>query len=190
MRVASTVISLAILSSPTQAFVSPSSSLPRSTVLRDVVTEENVEAVVEPEQRKAETSTEAAEATATAVAAGWQERGVTPERIEKATKERPYPLFLAEKTASFLLDPFSSKEPQSPFNSKPKENIAVLGTGWGAAAFLKSIDTDKYDVTVISPRNYFVFTPMLAGASVGSVDFKSITEPIREVRDLCAHDYI
>ena len=58
----------------------------------------------------------------------------------------------------------------------------VLGTGWGAAAFLKNIDTDKYDVTVISPRNYFVFTPMLAGASVGSVDFKSITEPIREVR--------
>lgn len=46
-----------------------------------------------------------------------------------------------------------------------KEHLIVLGTGWGAASFLKNIDTDKYDVTVISPRNYFVFTPMLAGAS-------------------------
>ncbi|EED87181.1 predicted protein [Thalassiosira pseudonana CCMP1335] len=64
-----------------------------------------------------------------------------------------------------------------------KEHLIVLGTGWGAASFLKNIDTDKYDVTVISPRNYFVFTPMLAGASVGTVDFKSITEPIREINN-------
>jgi len=34
---------------------------------------------------------------------------------------------------------------------------------------------------VISPRNHFVFTPMLAGASVGTVEYRSITEPIREV---------
>jgi len=36
-------------------------------------------------------------------------------------------------------------------------------------------------VTVISPRNYFLFTPMLAGASVGTVEYRSITEPIREI---------
>lgn len=46
-----------------------------------------------------------------------------------------------------------------------RERIVVLGTGWGAAAFLKGIDTGRFDVTVVSPRNYFVFTPMLAGAS-------------------------
>jgi NADH dehydrogenase FAD-containing subunit len=28
----------------------------------------------------------------------------------------------------------------------------------------------KYDVTVISPRNYFLFTPMLSSAAVGSID--------------------
>jgi len=111
---------------------------------------------------------------------------ISRERIEKATKERPYPLFLAEKTASLFLDPFSNNNNNnlpSPLSTAPKENIVILGTGWGAAAFLKSIDTDKFDVTVISPRNYFVFTPMLAGASVGSVDFKSITEPIREINN-------
>ena len=103
---------------------------------------------------------------------------ITAERIEKATKERPYPLFLAEKAASILP---SLSEEYYPTNSQ-KEHIIVLGTGWGAASFLKTIDCNKYDVTVISPRNYFVFTPMLAGASVGTVEFRSITEPVREVR--------
>lgn len=104
---------------------------------------------------------------------------ITTERVEKVTKERPYPLFLAEKAASIL--PSFTSEKYYPTNT-PKERIIVLGTGWGAAAFLKSIDCNKYDVTVISPRNYFVFTPMLAGASVGTVEFRSITEPVREVR--------
>lgn len=41
------------------------------------------------------------------------------------------------------------------------------------------VDSDKYEVIYVSPRNYFVFTPMLAAASVGTVDVRSITEPIR-----------
>lgn len=113
-------------------------------------------------------------------------KNIARDRIEKATRERPYPLFLAEKAASLLLDPlFASSSPPLPptFDSKKKEHVVILGTGWGAAAFLKNVDTTKVDVTVISPRNYFVFTPMLAGASVGSVDFKSITEPIREINN-------
>lgn len=41
------------------------------------------------------------------------------------------------------------------------------------------IDSDKYEVIYVSPRNYFVFTPMLAASAVGTVDVRSITEPIR-----------
>jgi len=59
------------------------------------------------------------------------------------------------------------------------EKVVVLGTGWGAASFLKDADTDAFDVTVVSPRNFFLFTPMLAGSSVGTVEYRSITEPIR-----------
>lgn len=61
-----------------------------------------------------------------------------------------------------------------------KKRVVILGTGWGAHALLKSIDADAYDVTVISPRNYFVFTPMLAGAATGTVESRSITESIRD----------
>jgi hypothetical protein len=49
-----------------------------------------------------------------------------------------------------------------------RERIVVLGSGWGAASLVSSLGTHAA-VTVISPRNYFLFTPMLAGAAVGTV---------------------
>ncbi|CAJ1924916.1 unnamed protein product [Cylindrotheca closterium] len=103
-------------------------------------------------------------------------------RLKKMTKKRAYPLFLAEKAAEIgekiLSDIFDA--PKYPIGSE-KEKIVVLGTGWGAASFLKDVDANFYDVTIVSPRNYFLFTPMLAGASVGTVEFRSITEPVREI---------
>ena len=105
-------------------------------------------------------------------------------QMDRMTKPRAYPLFLAEKAAEIVEHALDDLFKSSIVDMSPdgvKEKIVVLGTGWGAAAFLKDIDTSKYDVTVISPRNYFLFTPMLAGASVGTVEYRSITEPVREV---------
>lgn len=59
-----------------------------------------------------------------------------------------------------------------------KPSIVILGTGWGAISFLKDIDARRYNVTVISPRNYFLFTPLLPSTPVGTVDEKSIIEPV------------
>jgi NADH:ubiquinone reductase (non-electrogenic) len=64
--------------------------------------------------------------------------------------------------------------------SKPR--VVVLGTGFGGFRFLKSLDTDAYSVTVISPRNYFLFTPLLPSTAVGTIEFRSIVEPIRLAR--------
>ncbi|CAL9731071.1 rotenone-insensitive NADH-ubiquinone oxidoreductase, mitochondrial [Monosporozyma unispora] len=63
-------------------------------------------------------------------------------------------------------------------HSDTKPNIVVLGSGWGAISFLKTIDTKKYNVSLISPRNYFLFTPLLPSTPVGTVDEKSIIEPV------------
>ena len=91
--------------------------------------------------------------------------------MDRMTKPRPYPLFLAEKFTEIAESTigdvtkklFGQELPDG--QPGPREKIVVLGTGWGAATFLKQIDTSsRYDVTVISPRNYFLFTPMLAGA--------------------------
>jgi len=69
-----------------------------------------------------------------------------------------------------------------------KEKVVVLGSGWGAQAFVSSLNADKYEAVIVSPRNFFLFTPMLAGASVGTVEYRSITQPIREANP--AVDYL
>jgi len=110
-------------------------------------------------------------------------------KVERAIKPRAYPLFLAEKGAIIVQDAIDfvlnkndiSYDDVYGIDKKNKERIVILGTGWGAAAFLKEIDTTKFDVTIISPRNFFLFTPMLAGASVGTVEYRSITENIRGI---------
>lgn len=60
-----------------------------------------------------------------------------------------------------------------------KKRVVVLGSGWGSNAVLKQLAGD-FELKVVSPRNYFLFTPMLAGAAVGTLEPRSIIEPIRE----------
>ena len=81
-------------------------------------------------------------------------------RIERLTKPRVYPLFLVEKGLEIVEGAFddfrkslaSTGAAQSKPRTGKKERVVILGTGWGAAAFLKDIDTSLYDVTVVSPR--------------------------------------
>lgn len=71
------------------------------------------------------------------------------------------------------------------FSSKPPPTgglrVVVLGTGWAAHSLVKVIDVSGVSsVTVISPRNFFFFTPLLSATAVGTVEFRSIVEPIRK----------
>ena len=65
--------------------------------------------------------------------------------------------------------------------SKDKPKLVILGGGWGGVAMLKELNPDDYHVTVISPNNYFLFTPMLPSATVGTLGTKSLVEPIRRI---------
>lgn len=60
-----------------------------------------------------------------------------------------------------------------------KPVVLVLGSGWGAHSLIKVIDTDAFEVVVVSPRNHFIFTPMLPSTAVGTVEFRSLLDPIR-----------
>ncbi|KAK4938827.1 hypothetical protein LTR10_020834 [Elasticomyces elasticus] len=64
---------------------------------------------------------------------------------------------------------------------KEKPKLVILGTGWGSVAMLKELVPGDYHVTVVSPTNYFLFTPMLPSATVGTLEFRSLTEPIRRI---------
>lgn len=57
----------------------------------------------------------------------------------------------------------------------------IAGTGWGAISLLKKLDTENYNVVVISPRNFFLFTPLLPSCTTGLVEHRSIMEPVRNI---------
>jgi len=61
---------------------------------------------------------------------------------------------------------------------------ALTGTGWGSVSLLKKLDTEHYNVIVISPRNYFLFTPLLPSCTTGLIEHRSIMEPVRQI---CLH---
>lgn len=62
-----------------------------------------------------------------------------------------------------------------------REKVVILGTGWASFRVLKDIDCKKYDVAVVSPRNHLLFTPMLASSALGTVNQRSICQPVRPV---------
>ena len=63
-----------------------------------------------------------------------------------------------------------------------RQTLVILGTGWGGYSLLKNIDKKLFDAIVISPRNHFLFTPLLASTTVGTLEFRSIIEPVRNTK--------
>ncbi|CAM6009332.1 unnamed protein product [Sphagnum balticum] len=63
-----------------------------------------------------------------------------------------------------------------------KPRLVVLGSGWGACRLLKDINMRLYDVVCVSPRNHMVFTPLLASTCVGTLEFRSVAEPVRSIQ--------
>jgi NADH:ubiquinone reductase (H+-translocating) len=64
---------------------------------------------------------------------------------------------------------------------KDKPKLLILGGGWGSVALLKTLNPEEYHVTLVSPANYFLFTPMLPSATVGTLELRSLAEPIRRI---------
>jgi len=67
------------------------------------------------------------------------------------------------------------------FSSGPDHRpaLVILGTGWASFRVMADIDTSKYFVSVVSPRNHLLFTPMLASSALGTVNQRSICHPVR-----------
>ena len=60
-----------------------------------------------------------------------------------------------------------------------KQRLVILGTGFGAFSLLQTVRKMDADLIVVSPRNHFLFTPLLASTTVGTLEFRSIIESIR-----------
>lgn len=63
-----------------------------------------------------------------------------------------------------------------------KERLVITGAGWAGMSLLKEIDPTRFEtVTVVSPRNYFLFTPLLPSVAVGTTEPRSIMDPVRNL---------
>ncbi|KAK6822684.1 hypothetical protein PG987_014229 [Apiospora arundinis] len=60
-----------------------------------------------------------------------------------------------------------------------KERVVILGSGWAGYGFARTLDPNKFERVMISPRSYFVFTPLLAGTAVGTLEFRATLESVR-----------
>lgn len=59
------------------------------------------------------------------------------------------------------------------FNKDIKAPSLLLNDVWACS--------DNVDVTLVSPRNYFLYTPLLPAAATGTVEERSIVEPVRKM---------
>ncbi|KAI0088253.1 FAD/NAD(P)-binding domain-containing protein [Irpex rosettiformis] len=60
-----------------------------------------------------------------------------------------------------------------------KPQLVILGSGWGGYEVLRGVDKNRWNVTTITPTNYFNFTPLLASCSVGTLELGAAVEPVR-----------
>lgn len=60
-----------------------------------------------------------------------------------------------------------------------RPRVLVLGCGFAGFSLLYRLNRKAWDATLLTPRNYFLFTPLLPSAVAGSVEFRSILEPAR-----------
>lgn len=84
-------------------------------------------------------------------------------------------------TGGYYAYKYVEKATRPTFPDEKKKKVVILGSGWGAMSVLNHLNPGQFDITIISPRNYFLFTPMLPSVTVGTVNSRSIVEPIRKL---------
>ncbi|QCE00905.1 NADH dehydrogenase [Vigna unguiculata] len=69
-----------------------------------------------------------------------------------------------------------------PTKAHEKPRVVVLGSGWAGCRLMKGLDPKIYDIVCVSPRNHMVFTPLLASTCVGTLEFRTVAEPIARIQ--------
>lgn len=64
-------------------------------------------------------------------------------------------------------------------SSGEPEKIVILGSGWAALNALRKCSGPDKSIVVVSPRPHFLYTPLLASSSVGTITLRSACEPLR-----------
>ncbi|KAH7328497.1 pyridine nucleotide-disulfide oxidoreductase-domain-containing protein [Stachybotrys elegans] len=70
---------------------------------------------------------------------------------------------------------------------KKRPRVVILGSGWAGYALARTLSPSKTTRVVISPRSHFVFTPLLASTTVGTLEFRTVVEPVRRLGNVEFH---
>lgn len=66
-----------------------------------------------------------------------------------------------------------------------RPHVVILGAGFGgvyvAKKLLRAVRRGEIDVTIVNRTNYFLFTPLLHEVATGSLNPRSVSEPLREI---------
>ncbi|KAG5950709.1 hypothetical protein E4U53_004538 [Claviceps sorghi] len=65
--------------------------------------------------------------------------------------------------------------------SAERQRVVILGSGWAGYAAARTLSRSRTERVLISPRSHFVFTPLLASTSVGTLEFRAVIEPVRRL---------
>lgn len=66
-----------------------------------------------------------------------------------------------------------------------RTKVVILGSGWSGFTVARMLAKQPhFDVSMISPRNHFLFTPLLCSTTVGTLEFRTIMEPVRLIENL------
>jgi NADH:ubiquinone reductase (non-electrogenic) len=80
--------------------------------------------------------------------------------------------------------PVSKKAPAGVPKASERKKVVILGSGWASFYTIQNLAPaalQQYDITVISPSNHFVYTPMLPSVTVGTLEPRSVVEPMRSL---------
>ena len=65
--------------------------------------------------------------------------------------------------------------------AEAKNRVVIVGSGWAGFRLATDLDKSRFHVDVVSPRNHFLFTPLLPSTAVGTLEFRAIQEPVRTI---------
>ncbi|CAD2213134.1 NADH dehydrogenase [Angomonas deanei] len=63
-----------------------------------------------------------------------------------------------------------------------KPTLTILGTGWAGCYAAYEVDPSRFNIEVVSTRNHMVFTPLLPQTTTGTLEFRSVCEPITNIQ--------
>ena len=97
-----------------------------------------------------------------------------------SASKKTRPVFRGPTTGAALLRQHSFFSTTTSAAASSGERVVVLGSGWGGFQLALNMK-GNIPLTVVSPNNHFVFTPLLPSASVGTLECRCIQEPVRTI---------